>query len=93
MRVPSVAGSALNDGTQMIVKFGSKPTSVGGRRAAEQVPGEHAGPGGLGVDAQAALVRGIGADVQVLGVQVLLGAVGHEAGAKPVVVRLADRAG
>ena len=26
VRVPSVAGSALNDGTQMIVKFGSKPT-------------------------------------------------------------------
>jgi len=27
VRVPSVAGSAWNDGTQMIVKFGTKPRS------------------------------------------------------------------
>jgi hypothetical protein len=25
VRVPSVSGSALNDGTQMMVKFGTKP--------------------------------------------------------------------
>ena len=75
----------------MIVKFGSKPTRSAAVGPAEQVAGEHAGPGGLGVDAQPALMRRVRADVQVLGVQVLLGAVGHEAGAKLVVVRLADR--
>ena len=34
VRVPSVAGSAWNDGTQMIVKFGSNPASCSsvGRR-------------------------------------------------------------
>ncbi len=34
VRVPSVAGSAWNDGTQMIVKFGSNPTrsAASGRR-------------------------------------------------------------
>ena len=30
VRVPSVSGSAWNDGTQMIVKFGSKPASCAG---------------------------------------------------------------
>ena len=30
VRVPSVAGSALNEGTQMIVKFGSKPRCSSG---------------------------------------------------------------
>ena len=74
VRVPSVAGSAWNDGTQMIVKFGAKPASSVGRRAAEQVAREDARPGGLGVDAQAPLVVGIGADEAVLAVQVPLGA-------------------
>ena len=34
VRVPSVAGSAWNDGTSMIVKFGAKPASCScvGRR-------------------------------------------------------------
>ena len=34
VRVPSVSGSAWNDGTQMIVKFGAKPArcSTVGRR-------------------------------------------------------------
>ncbi len=34
LRVPSLAGSALNEGTSMIVKFGSKParSSRDGRR-------------------------------------------------------------
>ena len=27
VRVPSVSGSALNDGTQMMVKLGAKPAS------------------------------------------------------------------
>ena len=53
VRVPSVAGSAWNDGTSMIVKLGTKDGEVLARRPAEQVAGEDARPGGLGVDAQA----------------------------------------
>ena len=91
VRVPSVAGSALNDGMQMIVKFGLERREVLGARPAEQVAREHAGPGRLGVDAQRAPVARVGADEAVLGVQVAVRAVGDEPGAQPVVVRLADR--
>ena len=70
VRVPSVSGSALNDGTQMIVKFGREVGELLGRRPAEQVAGEDAGPGGLGVDPQRAPVLRVGADEAVLGVEV-----------------------
>ena len=69
VRVPSVAGSASKLGTSMIVKLGTKRREVLARRPAEQVAGEDARPGGLGVDAEAAPVRLVRADVQVLRVQ------------------------
>ena len=79
VRVPSVAGSAWNDGTQMIVKLGSKPSSSAVPGPAEQVAREDARPGRLGVDAQPAAMGGVGADEQILAVQVLLRAVRDEA--------------
>ena len=91
VRVPSVAGSAWNDGTSMIVKFGAKPVELRGRRPAEQVPGEDARPGRLGVDAEAAAVGRMGADEQVLGVDGAIGEVGHQPGAEAVVVLEGDR--
>ena len=66
-------------------------TQVFGGRAAEEVAGEDARPGRLGVDAQRAAVRRGRADEAVLGVQVATRAVGDEARAQPVVVGLADR--
>ena len=71
-------------------EVGREGREVLARRPAEQVAGEDAGPGGLGVDAQAAAVRLVGADVHVLGVQLAVLEVRHEAGAEAVVVRLAD---
>ena len=91
VRVPSVAGSALNEGTQMIVKLGANGGEVLGRRPAEQVPGEDARPGRLRVDAQRAPMGRGRADVQVLGVQRPVGGVRDEACPEPVVVLLADR--
>ena len=89
VRVPSVAGSALNDGTQMIVKFGWKAASLG-RGPAEEVAREDARPCGLGVDTQVAPVIRVGADLAVLGVQVTLGGVCHEPSPEPIVVLLGD---
>ena len=94
LRVPSVSGSALNEGTSMIVKFGANAARSLGRGPAEEVAGEDAGPGGLGVDAQRATVIGVGADVAVLGVTAARSATYvDEPGPEPVVVLLADRAG
>ena len=75
----------------MIVKFGAKPASWSAGRPAEEVPGEDAGPGRLGVDAQRAAMRLGGPDEAVLAVQVAVLAVGHEAGPQALVVRLRDR--
>ena len=91
LRVPSVAGSALNEGTLMIVKFGLERRQVLLGRLAEQVPGEDAGPGGLGVDPERAAVGRIRADMAVLGVQRPVRDVLDEPGPEPVVVLLADR--
>src|SRR4029079_12528925 len=60
-------------------------------RWAEQVASEDARPGRLGVYAQPPAVMRIGADQQVLAVEVLLRAVGDEPAPKPVVMLLADR--
>src|SRR5262249_48663500 len=60
-------------------------------RPAEQVAGEDARPGGLRVHAQAAAVRRVSADVEVLRVQLTVRDVRHQAGGQAVVVRLADR--
>ena len=67
-----------------------EPGEVGLGGATEQVPGEEAGPGRLRVHAQRAAMPGVGADVAVLGVQVALGAVRHEACPQALVVGLAD---
>ena len=75
----------------MIVKFGANVGQVGGPRPAEQVPGEDARPGGLGVDPQAAPVLGRRADEAVLGVDDLVREVVDQPRAEAVVVRLADR--
>ena len=61
-----------------------------GARAAEQVAGEDARPGGLGVDAQRPAVLRMSADEQVLAVQAALGEVGRQSRPQPVVVLLAD---
>ena len=92
VRVPSVAGSAWNDGTSMIVKFGTKSarSAADGRR--NRLRGEDARPRGLGVDAEAALVRGMGADEAVLGVHRAIGEVGHQPRPEAVVVLEGDRA-
>ena len=60
------------------------------RRDPEQVAREHAGPGGLGVDAKAPSMGLVGADVQVLRVERAVLHVRHQARAEAVVVRLAD---
>ena len=91
VRVPSVAGSAWNDGTQMIVKFGAKPRSWSAVGSAEQVAREDARPGGLGVDPQRAAMGRGGADEAVLAVEVPRRGVGDQAGAQAVVVGLGDR--
>ena len=76
----------------MIVKFGAKRASSAARRPAEQVAGEDARPGGLGVDAQAAAMGRMGADEAVLGVDRAIGEVRHQPGPQPVVVLEGDRA-
>ena len=90
VRVPSVAGIGLEAGHVDDREVGDEGREVLARRPAEQVAREDAGPGGLGVDAQAAAVRRVRADVHVLRVQLLVRDVLHEAGAEPVVVLLAD---
>ena len=60
-------------------------------RPAEQVPGEDARPGGLGVHAERSAVGRMRPDEQVLAVQAPIGEVGHQPAAEPVVVLLADR--
>ncbi len=72
-------------------EVGRERRELGARRPAEQVAREDAGPGGLGVHAQAPAMGRMGADVQVLGIQLAIREVGHEAGAEAVVVGLADR--
>ena len=74
----------------MIVKLGANVARSSRGGPAEQVAGEDAGPGRLGVDAEAPAVRLVGADVQVLRVQRAVLEVAHEARAEPVVVLLAD---
>ena len=69
VRVPSVAGSASKLGHVDDREVGREAGQVLARRPAEQVAGEDARPGGLGVDAEDAAVRRVRADVQVLGVQ------------------------
>ena len=75
----------------MIVKFGLERREVLLGRLAEQVPGEDAGPGGLGVDAERAAVGRMRADMAVLGVERPVRDVLDEPGPEPVVVLLADR--
>ena len=60
------------------------------RRPAEEVAGEDAGPGGLGVDAEAAAVLGVRTDVHVLCVELLVRDVLDEPRPETVVVLLAD---
>ena len=78
----------------MIVKFGREAGQVVGGGPAEEVAGEDAGPGGLGVDAQRAAVRRDAAPMKQSWAKSRLSATYvDEAGAEPVVVLLADRAG
>ena len=69
VRVPSVAGSALNDGTSDDREVGRERGEVRGVGSAEEVPREDARPGRLRVDAERAAMGRRGADEQVLGVQ------------------------
>ena len=71
-------------------EVGLERRQVLARRPAEQVAREDAGPRGLGVDAEAPAVVRMGADVQVLGVQLAVREVGHQPAAQAVVVGLAE---
>ena len=71
-------------------EVGGEPREVLRGGSAEQVASEDARPGRLGVDPQRTAMRRVCADEQVLAVQAPIGQVGHQAGAEPVVVLLAD---
>ena len=90
VRVPSVAGSALNDGNADDREVRLEGRELLGRGPAEEVAREDARPCGLGVDTQAAPVIRVGADLAVLGVQVTLGGVCDEPSPEPIVVLLGD---
>ncbi len=90
---PRSPGRPGTTGTSMIVKFGTKPASCSRGRPAEQVAGEDARPGRLGVDAQrSGGASGAAPMKQSWAYRSLVGDVVDEAGAEPVVVLLADRA-
>ena len=74
-------------------EVGDERRQLLGRGPAEEVLGEDAGPGGLGVDAERPAVRRMGADEGVLGVEVLRRDVLEEAGPEPVVVLLPEPLG
>ena len=91
VRVPSVSGSAWNDGTQMIVKLGWNPMRSVALVRRNRLRAKTLAQAVSVHDAQPPLVVRIGPDEAILGIQVPVGAVGHQTRSKGVVVGLADR--
>ncbi len=88
VRVPSVAGSAWNDGTQMIVKLGSKPMRSAAVVRRNRLRAKTLAQAVSVYDPQPPLVGRVGADQAVLAEQVPVRAVRDQARPQALVVRL-----